>query len=212
MPKVRKDSTTIHGVLNVFQKERPHHKKSLHLLRAYLDEYATPVRKTNDAVAVQEGPGDILQDADEFLDWYLVRRIPRGLTMLPEAACMVADLCTWMAERGLVPDFDARVQASYAVKAAGQIPIAQKLEVLLSEFTGTPSIGTVDQVLDSRFEVKEVKRTRLVLVCQETGRKVVVHVPSIISENTRRGWKLTLLIEKRNGEWSIREPGFVDPF
>lgn len=212
MPRVRKDtsSSTIQGVLNVFQKERPHYKKSLGLLRAYLDEYATPVRKGREVVA--EGPCDIIQDADEFLDWYLVRRIPRGLAVLPEAASMVADLCRWMADQGLVPVFDARLQASFAVKAAGQIPVAQKLEVLLSEFTGTPGHGHVEDIMDSRFEVREVRKGRLGLVCQETRRKVTVHVHDVISMNTRRGWKLTLLLEKRNGKWLIREPGFVDPF
>ncbi|MHB2016694.1 MAG: hypothetical protein ACYCW6_07075 [Candidatus Xenobia bacterium] len=202
MARTRRDTTqTVQGVLSVFQKERPHHRKSLSLLRAYLDEYsATP------------SPGDLVQDADEFLDWFLVRRIPRGVSMVPDAAKMVAELCGWMADRGLVPTFDANAQAEYAEKAAGQIPVAQKLEVLIEEFTGTPPHGPLQDVIDSRFEVCDVKPERLTVVCQETGRRLIVHVPGMISDNCCRGWKITMLLEKRNNRWAIREPGFVDPF
>ena len=201
MARTRRETTqTIQGVLSVFQKERPHHRKSLTLLRAYLGE------------SITLSPGDLVQDADEFLDWYLVRRIPRGVSLLPDAAKMVAELCSWMADRGLVPAGDANVQAEYAELAAGQIPVAQKLEVLIQEFTGTPPHGPVQDVLDSRFEVRDIKPERLTVVCQESGRRVVVHVPSLVSENCRLGWKITMLLEKRNNRWSIREPGMVDPF
>lgn len=108
------------------------------------------------------GPEKIPGNLDEFLDYFMVRKVIAGQELLKASGTVTGKLVRWLAERGYIDEESAADASGRAREAARDLPIADRLGMLLHEVTDRApaidpdSVGDEDWVEDY-LEISDVE-------------------------------------------------------
>ena len=154
------------------------------------------------------GPEHILLNVDEFLGWFMVRKVMAGKDLLRTAGTMTKKLARWLAEQRYVEDAAVEHAVERGAAAGRDLPAARKLADLLDEFAG----GDGDEGEEGPFEIVKVERGRLWLVADLDGRSYgAVPVPEEASRRAKVGWTISGALCRDGRKWRFAEVWNVYP-
>jgi len=158
------------------------------------------------------GPDKIAENLAEFLDYFMVRKVIAGQELLKASGTVTAKLMTWLAQRGYIDETSAEEAGDQARKATRDLPMADRLGMLLHELTDQAPAVDPDDVAD-----KDWVEDYLEIVDAEPGKIWFsnnvgpISVPRKASDLARPGWSVFVTAAKINNRWQLLEVGVVYP-
>jgi len=158
------------------------------------------------------GPQKIPANLDEFLDYFMVRKVIAGQELLKASGTVTGKLVRWLAERGYIDGEAADVAADRAREAARDLPIADRLGMLLHDMAETAPVVDPDDVADEDWvedylEITDVEPGRIWF----EGGVGPITVPRQASDLARPGWSAFVTVARIRGSWRLLEVGVVYP-
>ena len=227
--------TTIHAVLPRFlaeQRERlspktfRKYEEVVELLRHCLEGYAyqrlgdEERRRWEAEFEAHEegafcrlfGPEKIPGNLDEFLDYFMVRKVIAGQELLKASGTVTGKLVRWLAERGYIDEESAADANGRAREASRDLPIADRLGMLLYEVTDHAPAIDPDEVADEDWvedylQISDVEPGKIWF---ERGVGPIA-VPRKVSNLARPGWSAFVTAARIRGSWRLLGVGAVYP-
>lgn len=158
------------------------------------------------------GPEHILPNVDEFLSYFMVRKVIAGKETLRAAGTVTSKLAAWLGEKGYAsPDASAST-AKEATKAAKLLPRAEECAQLLYEFAEEQAIEATPEREFGHFTITRVEPGKLWLEGLLEEEPVgPVSVPRAVTDRCEVGWSMSLALGKKRGKWTIVEFANVYP-
>jgi hypothetical protein len=156
------------------------------------------------------GPEHILPNIDEFLGWFMVRKVMAGKDLLRAAGTMTKKLAKWLAEQGYVESEAVEHVVERGNAAGRDLPAARKLADLLDE----SAVGSSedDEAEEGPFEIAKVERGRLWLVGDLDGREYgAIPVTDEASRRAKVGWTISGVLSRDGRKWRFAEVWNVHP-
>jgi hypothetical protein len=94
------------------------------------------------------GPEKIPENLGEFLDYFMVRKVIAGQELLKASGTVTGKLVRWLAGRGHIDSESAEDASDRAREASRDLPIAERLGMLLHDITGQAPDIDPDEVAD----------------------------------------------------------------
>jgi hypothetical protein len=158
------------------------------------------------------GPDKILPHLDEFLGYFMVRKVIAGQETLRAAGTVTKKLARWLHERGYVDKDEMELAVEESTDAARDLPRAERLANLLYDFATSQPSARILEKKDDQFVIERVEPGRLWLSgFMTSGRFWPIAVPREISDLAEEGWRVTLLLGRTTEGWRILEVGNVYP-
>lgn len=156
------------------------------------------------------GPEKIPGIINEFLGYFMVRKVVCGKDQLRATGTAIKKLAGWLAARGYITAGEAEDMAATAAEASRDLPAADELSKLLFDFVENSPPAWGEEELHDLFLVVKVEPGKLHL---QAGAEepVVVAVTQKISSLCKKDWMLSLLLVKTEQGWRIAESGTVYP-
>jgi hypothetical protein len=159
-------------------------------------------------------PEYILSEVDEFLGYFMVRKVMASQDLLRSAGTVTKKLARWLHEHGYAGE-DARDMAvDRGTKASRDLPRAERLANLLYEqslATATPDradLRSGDIVgEDLPLQIERVEPGKLFF----TGVDGPLRVSRQASDLAKPGWDVTITLLRQRGTWKALEVGNVYP-
>jgi len=227
-------TTTIDNALEAFLSDQREHLSArtvrnyedvIELLRHCLNGYGPnmldePDRKRwekafeddEEAFCHLFGPEYILSETDEFLGYFMVRKVMAGQDLLRSAGTVIRKLASWLHQHGYVGEGARDLAAGRGMKASRDLPRAERLASLLYEqrlpTAAAAGLGPGDTVgEDLPLQIERVEPGKLFF----TG----VHGPLRVSRQTsdlaEPGWDVTITLLRQRDSWKVLEVGNVYP-
>ena len=159
------------------------------------------------------GPEKIIPNLDEFLGYFMVRKVIAGQDLLRAAGTVTKKLAAWLAEKGYAGAAEAGRAKALGRSAARDLPRAEALSRIQYELGEGPAEGRlVEEFEDDYAEIARVEPGRLWF--HGTGGEPIgpVAVPRRASDLARVGWSVSALVLGRTRRgWRILEIGNVYP-
>lgn len=159
------------------------------------------------------GPEKIVQVLDEFLGYFMIRKVGYGGQSLMRAAGTVTKrLSAWLAERGYVAPAAADRAVGRAAAAARELPRAERLRDILYEAAGRAepidleALSDEDHV-DDHLTIDRVEPGALWF----EGNIGPVAVPLEASALAHAGWSVNVALVRTPRGWRLLEVGNVYP-
>jgi hypothetical protein len=158
------------------------------------------------------GPEKIPGHLGEFLDYFMVRKVIAGQELLKASGTVTGKLVRWLAERGYINEDAAEDASDRAREAARDLPIADRLGMLLHDVADRAPNIDPDQVADEDWvedylEITNVEPGKIWF----EGDVGPVSVPRKASDLARPGWSAFVTAAKVAGRWHLLEVGAVYP-
>ncbi len=155
------------------------------------------------------GPKHILPNVDEFLDYFMVRKVIAGKETLRMAGTVTKKLAKWLAQKGYVEPEDAEDAAELGGEAARNLPEASDLALELGE-DGTPAMPG-EETIEDYFTFTRVEPGK-VWVGDMAGReRGPIELPREVTRRCKVGWTFSGIIAGSGGRWHIVEAWNVYP-
>jgi len=164
------------------------------------------------------GPEHILGHSDEFLGYFMIRKVMAGQELLRAAGTVTKKIANWLHEKGYVDDVQRDLTLDRGTEAARHLPRAERLANLLyqqSRRTPTFDWDTLasddlveDQLVVTRVEGNDLYFTGLLAAVDSIG---PVKVDQKAAALAQVGWRVTLTLARLRGTWKIVEVGNVYP-
>ena len=164
------------------------------------------------------GPEHILGHVDEFLGYFMIRKVMAGQELMRAAGTVTKRLARWLHERGYVDDSQRDLALDRGTDAARDLPRAERLAKLLyQQSRRTPSFDwdalapgdlLEDQLVITRVEDSSLHFTGLLTAADSVG---PVKVDQKAAALAQVGWRVTLALARLRGTWKIVEVGSVYP-
>jgi hypothetical protein len=158
------------------------------------------------------GPEKIPEHVDEFLGYFMVRRVIAGQELLRASGTVTGKLVTWLAARGYIDRDSADRATGRARDASRNVSVADRLGGLLHDVAeGAPEIDV--DALDDQDWVED----HLAISGVEPGRIWFeggigpIAVPRQASDLARPGWSVSVTAARTKDSWHLLEVGFVYP-
>jgi hypothetical protein len=156
------------------------------------------------------GPEHILSEADEFLGYFMVRKVMAGQDLLRSAGTVIRKLASWLHEHGHVGEDARDLAVDRGAKASRDLPRAERLASLLYEqrLAIAPASGldpgdTVGE--DLPLQIERVEPGKLFF----TGVDGPLRVSRQTSDLAEPGWDITITLVRQRDSWKILEVGNV---
>ncbi len=156
------------------------------------------------------GPEKIPGMINEFLGYFMVRKVACGKDQLRVTGTAIKKLASWLGVRGYITAGEAEEMAVTAARASRDLPAADELSELLFYLVENSPPPEGDEELNDLFSVVKVEPGKLYLQAG-VDKPVVIAVPREISSLCKKGWMLNLLLVKTEGGWCIAKTGGVYP-
>lgn len=156
------------------------------------------------------GPEKIPDMVDEFLGYFMVRKVICGRDQLRTTGTALKRLAGWLADEGHIGPDEAEEMAAVAAQGSRDLPAADELSDLLYDYVNSSPPVTGEKEMEEFFEVVKVEPGKLHLQGGAEG-TVVIDVPRKISALCKRGWMFYLLLVKTEKGWRIAKTGPVYP-
>ena len=157
------------------------------------------------------GPAYILPNVGEFLNYYMIRKVMAGQERLRAAGTVTKNLAAWLAEKGYVTVEAAGRAAERGGRAARELPKADELASLLSEFAEDQERGDGDAEIEDHFTLTRVEPGKL-WIARMSGREIgPIDVPEEISRRCTVGWAISGRVGRFGKTWRLVEAWNVYP-
>jgi len=235
MTTIPESNTTIDDVLNQFladERERlsertfQRYEEVVNLLRHCLDGYAYSSLDENErrrweaefesreegAFCRLFGPEKIPGHLGEFLDYFMVRKVIAGQELLKASGTVTGKLARWLADRGYIDDETASDAREHAREASRDLPMADRLGMLLHDVTDRAPEIDPDTIADENWvedylEIADVEPGKIWF---DRGVGPIA-VPRKASDLARPGWSAFITAARIAGRWHLIEVGAVYP-
>jgi hypothetical protein len=151
------------------------------------------------------GPGHILPNVGEFLNYFMVHKVMTGGDLLRASATVTKKLARWLADHGYVAIEDAAVALEQGADAARDLPAAAKLAALLYDLTAarfTPR----ESDIEGRFGITKVGSRSIWLRDEDDGRDYgAVPLPEAATKLCRVGWTISGAVRRSGKGWHLVE-------
>jgi hypothetical protein len=200
------------------------------LIESYLDSYAyehLPKRdrtwweerwnEDEEAAAFSRmfGPEWIVRSMEEFLGWFVIRKVMAPREDIARYGPLCAELLDWMRAEGVVAGSDVDTAMDRALRAGAELPSADELGDLLSSSGEGIDHGAILETRDWVDEIATIIRVEpgALWFRSELGEEVgPVRVPERATEIARLGWELSAARFGRASDgWYVLEMGGVYP-
>jgi hypothetical protein len=160
------------------------------------------------------GPEYILSEVNEFLGYFMVRKVMAGQDLLRSAGTVTKKLANWLHEHGYAGEAARDLAVDRGTTASRDLPRAERLANLLYEqslATATvnrAALGSRDIVgQDLPLQIERVEPGKLYF----TGVDGPLRVPREASDLAKPGWDVTITLIRQRGTWKVLEVGNVYP-
>jgi len=148
----------------------------------------------------------------EFLDYFMVRKVIAGQELLKASGTVTGKLARWLSERGYVDDQSAEDASDRAREASRDLPIAERLGMMLHDVAARAPDIDPEQVADQDWvedyvQITDVEPGRIWF----EGGVGPIGVPRKASDLARPGWSLFITAARSADAWHLLEAGFVYP-
>lgn len=163
------------------------------------------------------GPEMILGNVDEFLSYFMPRKVMCGKELMRAAGTVTRKLAHWLCEQGLVDAEGAEAGMQSGAAAAKALPAGERLADALCDYCHLHPVDDWADQIEDHFTVEKVESGRLHLAPVLGGgpakdETIVLDLPRAITGLCQVGWKISLLLGKTKRGWRILESGNVYPF
>jgi hypothetical protein len=158
------------------------------------------------------GPEKIPQNLGEFLEYFMVPKVIAGQELLKASGTVTGKLLRWLAERGYIDQESATDACVRAREASRDLPIADRLGMLLHDVTDHAPDIDPDEVAEEDW-VEDY----LEIIAVEPGKIWFdggvgpVAVPCKASDLARPGWSAFVTAARIGPSWHLLEVGVVYP-
>jgi hypothetical protein len=160
------------------------------------------------------GPEKILENLDEFLGWFLVRKTMASKATLQATPSVLRKLLEWLVERGHVAG-DAADGSAELLDEAGSLAKAEELSSHLHQLLEEGPLDSLTENQDWENEmavITRVERKTIWLENEETGYEVPLDVPEGVAKLAEPGWRISALhLGHTSKGWHLLEMGNVYP-
>jgi hypothetical protein len=158
------------------------------------------------------GPEKIPENLGEFLDYFMVRKVIAGQELLKASGTVSGKLVRWLAERGYIDGESAEDADDRAREASRDLPMANRLGMLLHDVTDLapeidPDAVADEDWLEDYLEITDVEPGKIWF---ERGVGPIA-VPPKASDLARPGWSAFVIAARTGGRWHLLEVGVVYP-
>jgi len=156
------------------------------------------------------GPEKIPDNVDEFLNYFMIRKVMCGKELMQAAGTVTKKMGKWLMEKGYIqPEYAAEVVSSGAT-AAKELPAAEELARMLSDYADCTAVDC-NEVIEDHFTIDAVEPGKLRLSALSGDEEVVVPISRNISNACRVGWSFSGAVGKTDKGWRILEAWNVYP-
>ena len=156
------------------------------------------------------GPEKIAENVDEFLDYFMIRKVICGKELLRSAGTVIRKLGKWLREKGYVDDDEAEDMIDQGAEARKDLPAAEELAHMLADHADRTAPDCA-KAIEDHFTIEVVSPGELLLTPMQGIEAMVVRVPKYISDACREGWTFSGAIGKTAEGWHILEAWNVYP-
>jgi hypothetical protein len=158
------------------------------------------------------GPEKVPENLDEFLDYFMVRKVIAGQELLKASGTVTGKLVRWLAERGYIDQEAADDAGDRARAASRDLPIADRLGMLLHDVTDQAPAIDPDEVADEDWvedylAITDVEPGKIWF----EGGVGPIAVPREASDLARPGWSAFVTAARISASWRLLEVGVVYP-
>ena len=159
------------------------------------------------------GPEKILENVDEFLSYFMVRKVMGSKELMKAAGTVTKKLAGWLEEKGYATAEDAEWAVETGAEAARSLPKAEELAGLLYDFAHNQATGKILERVDDQFIIERIKPRKLWLSGLLCGMGTIgpIAVPQAITDLAEEGWAVTLWLGRTLRGWKILDVGNVYP-
>jgi hypothetical protein len=158
------------------------------------------------------GPEKIPAHLGEFLGYFMVRKVIASQELLKASGTVTGKFVRWLSERGYIDDQSAEDASERASEASRDLPIADRLGMMLHDVAARAPEIDPEQVADQDWvedylQITDVQPGRIWF---EGGIGPII-VPRKASDLARPGWSLFITAARTTNAWHLLEVGFVYP-
>ena len=158
------------------------------------------------------GPEKIAENLGEFLDYFMVRKVIAGQELLKASGTVTGKLVVWLGERGYIDRTSAEQAGDRAREATRDLPMADRLGMLLHEVADqAPAVDPNDvddeDWVEDHLEIIDAKPGKIWF---ENGVGPIA-VPRKASDLARPGWSAFVTAARIDNRWHLLEVGVVYP-
>ena len=230
---------TIEKALNAFlddqrtrlkQRTFRDYEATIDLLTDYLDGYGSGIldkvetrlwEKHYDAEGEDHrefvelfGPEKIPSHVDEFLGYYMLRKVAAGASFKQASARAVKKLMKWLVEQEQVEAEDAVDGYATASRASRDLPRAEQASFILSDIeVGLPGRPSGEGFVDfGHCTITRLEPGKLWLTPMMAGGEYgPIAVPETATDLLEKGWTVSCALVRRHGQWHLAEVANVYP-
>lgn len=207
----------------------------LNLLRSYLNGYAHESLSAPEAARFERsynaegeehrefcdlfGPEQIVERLDNFLGYFMIRKVIAGEDFLRAAGTVTKRLSKWLEGKGYVTQEAAGEAMQTSAAAARNLPRAERAARILRE--AAPGLGVnLERLAESdylefdQFTIAKVEPGRLWLEVRERGKlreRGPIPAPEPATRCLRPGWSISCSLVRVRRSWRLLEVGNVYP-
>jgi len=156
------------------------------------------------------GPEKIPDSVDEFLNYFMIRKVMCGKDLMQAAGTVTKKLGKWLKKKGYIEPESAEELVSCGATAAKELPAAEELARMLADYANRTAVDC-DQVIEDHFTIEAVEPDKLHLSAFSGDDDITVPVYRNISNACRVGWSFSGAVGKTDKGWRILEAWNVYP-
>jgi len=155
------------------------------------------------------GPGHVLGNVDEFLGYFVPRKVMAGRELLRAAGTVTKKLAKWLAEKGYAESEQAEKAVERGADAARDLPAAEDLRWILDEHSeGAWELTATEE---GHFEITRVEPGRIWVSDLAGAERGPIRLPPEVTERCPVAWTFSGMIGRRGKTWCIAEVWNVYP-
>ncbi len=194
------------------------YRSIIDLYQSYLESYwpshdgeydqATKIGRTYCATF---GPEDILGGYDEFLGYFMPRKVMCGKETMKAAGTVTKKLAQWLVQKGYVEDGDDAEER--ATEATSDLPAAQDALDLLDAYVDVNAPDHFTDEVEDHFWIKRIEPGKLWLepLTMYDGVIGPIPVPKKVTQLFGEMWDIGGVVVKTTRGWRLLEVWNVTP-
>jgi len=156
------------------------------------------------------GPEKIPDNVDEFLNYFMIRKVMCGKELMQAAGTVIKKLGKWLKEKGYIEAESAADVVGCGATAAKELPATEELAWMLADYADCTAVDC-DEVIEDYFTIEAVEPGKLRLSAFSGDEEIIVPVSRNISNACRVGWSISGAMGKTGKGWCILEAWNVYP-
>lgn len=156
------------------------------------------------------GPEKIPGSVDEFLNYFMIRKVMCGKELMQAAGTVIKKLGKWLKEKGYIEAESAADVVGCGDTAVKELPAAEELAWMLADYADCNAVDC-DEVIEDYFTIEAVEPGKMRLSAFSGNEEIIVPVSRNISNACRVGWSISGAMGKTGKGWCILEAWNVYP-